>query len=307
VTHGGSQKNGVLSFIARAVREGRPLAVLNAYSDLRFPDLAQVAAAEDFHSLFCIPLRVQQNRVIGAICLYTQEAHHFDYEQVRLLSTFVDEAAIAIETARLYAENQAIKSTILQEVHYHIRNYFQLVIAILTMQQRRLKQGIPGTIALREAIAHVHLLAIANVHNLEDNGNVSTIGVVIQQFVDRAKFSLVPLECSISFEVLGEDAKIDMHRAKVLLMILNWLIINMISNNLAVEGARVTIKTTQRDKEITVEICSDKPAQESPKLYTSSSDLGLDIIRRLVRDDLKGRIELDNQDSLTHARLCFPV
>ena len=36
-THGGSQQNGVLNFIAQAVREGRPLAVLNAYSDSRFP------------------------------------------------------------------------------------------------------------------------------------------------------------------------------------------------------------------------------------------------------------------------------
>ncbi len=101
-TRGGGQSNGVLSFIAQAVREGRPLAVLNAYSDSRFPDLAQVAANEGFHSLFCMPLKVQQNRIIGGICLYTSEARHFDYEQVRLLSTFADEAAIAIENARLY-------------------------------------------------------------------------------------------------------------------------------------------------------------------------------------------------------------
>jgi signal transduction protein with GAF and PtsI domain len=93
-THGGSRRDGVLDFIAQAVREGRPLAVLNAYSDSRFPDLAHVAAAEGFHSLFCMPLRVQQNRIIGAICLFTHEARHFDYEQVRLLSTFADEAAI---------------------------------------------------------------------------------------------------------------------------------------------------------------------------------------------------------------------
>src|SRR6266508_1887322 len=101
-TRGGGQSNGVLSFITQAVREGRPLAVLNAYSDSRFPDLAQVAANEGFHSLFCMPLTVQQNRIIGGICLYTSEARHFDYEQVRLLSTFADEAAIAIENARLY-------------------------------------------------------------------------------------------------------------------------------------------------------------------------------------------------------------
>src|SRR6185503_9445858 len=103
--------------------------------------LAQVAATEGFHSLFCMPLRVQQNRIIGAICLYTREARHFDYEQVRLLSTFADEAAIAIENARLYDESQralAVKSAMLREMHHRVRNNLQTISAILAMQQRRL-------------------------------------------------------------------------------------------------------------------------------------------------------------------------
>lgn len=82
-THGGPRREGVMNFIAQAVREGRPLAVLNAYNDSRFPELAHVAAMEGFHSLFCMPLRVQQDRIIGAICLFTHESRHFDYEQVR--------------------------------------------------------------------------------------------------------------------------------------------------------------------------------------------------------------------------------
>src|SRR5258706_6818741 len=38
-TYGGAHRGGVLDFIAQAVREGRPLHVLNAYSDSRFPEL----------------------------------------------------------------------------------------------------------------------------------------------------------------------------------------------------------------------------------------------------------------------------
>src|SRR5581483_1205762 len=157
-THGGGQSNRVIGFIAQAVREGRPLAVLNAYSDSRFPDLAQVAADEGFHSLFCMPLKVQQNRIIGGICLYTREARHFDYEQVRLLSTFADEAAIAIENARLYAESQRalmIKSAMLQEMHHRVRNNLQTISALLTMQQRRLDFDGNGAEALRDSVARI--------------------------------------------------------------------------------------------------------------------------------------------------------
>ncbi|MBX0326265.1 GAF domain-containing protein, partial [Oscillochloris sp. ZM17-4] len=67
-SHGG-EGDGVRDFIIQTVRDSRPLAVMNAYQDARFPNLAQVATRENFHSLFCMPLRARE-RTIGGICLY---------------------------------------------------------------------------------------------------------------------------------------------------------------------------------------------------------------------------------------------
>jgi two-component system, sensor histidine kinase PdtaS len=308
-THGGSQQNGVLSFIAQAVREGRPLAVLNAYSDSRFPDLAQVAATEGFHSLFCMPLRVQQNRVIGAICLYTREARHFDYEQVRLLSTFADEAAIAIENARLYADSQRallIKSAMLQEMHHRVRNNMQTISALLAMQQRRLDPAGRGAAALRDSVARIQ--AIAGVHNLlcrEDVG-VTTIDAVVRQIVDSAQVSLATPERPIHFKILGDLAHVDTREATVLAIVLNELIVNAMSHGLAVEGGTVVIETTQGDQEITVEVRDDGPAHAPVEPSSTSSGLGLQIIRTLVMEDLAGEFELSEQDGWMRARVCFP-
>jgi GAF domain-containing protein len=308
-TQGGGERNGVLSFIAQAVREGRPLAVLNAYSDSRFPELAQVAAVEEFHSLFCMPLRVQQKRVIGAICLYTRESRHFDYEQVRLLSTFADEAAIAIENARLYAESQRallIKSAMLQEMHHRVRNNLQTISALLAMQQRRLDPNGRGSAALRDSVARIQ--AIAGVHNLlcrEDVG-VTTVDAVVRQIVDSAQVSLASPEHPIRFEIRGDAAKVESREATVLAIVLNELIVNAMSHGLAVEGGTVVVETTRGDEAIVVEVRDDGPTHAPVEPSGPSSGLGLQIIRTLVMEDLEGEFELAQQDGWMRARVRFP-
>ena len=308
-THGGSQRQGVLSFIAQAVREGRPLAVLNAYSDSRFPDLAQVAAAEGFHSLFCMPLRVQQNRIIGAICLFTREARHFDYEQVRLLSTFADEAAIAIENARLYAESQSalrIKSAMLQEMHHRVRNNLQTISALLAMQQRRLDQASTGAEALRDSVARIQ--AIAAVHNLlcRDDVGVTTVDAVVRQIVDSARVSLASPERPIRFEIRGDPVRVESREATMLAIVLNELIVNAMSHGLTMEGGNVVVETTRGDDTITVEVRDDGPSHAHAEPSGSSSGLGLQIIRTLVSEDLAGSFELAQHDGWMHARVTFP-
>jgi GAF domain-containing protein len=137
---GGRWDERLRRMILRTMAEGHPVAIVNAYDDLRFPELAALAYSEGYHSLFCLPLRIGE-RIIGAIVLYTRQQRYFDYEQVQLLSSFADEAAIAIENARLFKEaqrNLTIKSTLLQEMHHRVRNNLQTISALLTMQLRRL-------------------------------------------------------------------------------------------------------------------------------------------------------------------------
>lgn len=308
-TQGGGHGNRVLDFIAQAVREGRPLAVLNAFSDSRFPDLALVATSEGFYSLFCMPLKVQQNRVIGAICLYTREARHFDYEQVRLLSTFADEAAIAIENARLYAESQSalrIKSAMLQEMHHRVRNNLQTISALLAMQQRRLNPEGNGASALRDSVARIQ--AIAGVHNLlcrEDVG-VTTVDAVLRQIVDSARVSLANPERPIHFELCGESVRVASREATVLAIVLNELIVNAMSHGLTLEGGRVVIETRREPGVVAVEVRDDGPSHGPAEPGGPGSGLGLQIIRTLVTEDLAGEFDLHEHDGWMCARVRFP-
>jgi two-component system, sensor histidine kinase PdtaS len=291
------------------VREGRPLHVLTAYSDSRFPELAHVAAQEGFHSLFCMPLRVQRDRTIGAIVLYTRDARLFDYEQVRLLSTFADEAAIALENARLYDISQralAVKSAMLQEMHHRVRNNLQTISALLAMQQRRLEPGGQGVGALRDSVARIQ--AIAAVHNLlcrEDVG-VTTVDAVARLIVENTQVSLVAPERPVRFEIRGAPAPVESREATVLAIVLNELVANAMSHGLALEGGNVVVETTQEAGAITVEVRDDGPSHAAAEEPGTGSGLGLQIIRTLVSEDLEGGFALVEQDGWMCARVRFP-
>ncbi len=308
-SHGG-EGDGVREFIIQTVRDSRPLAVMNAYQDARFPELARVAQEENFHSLFCMPLRARE-RTIGGICLYRREPHLFDYEQVRLLSTFADEAAIAVENARLYDESQralAIKSALLQEMHHRVRNNLQTISALLAMQLRRIEPQSQGARALRESAARIQ--SIAAIHNLlsrEDVG-VTTVSAIARQVVDSAQATLVNYDHPVKFQVMGDEVRIGSRDATVLALVINELISNALTHGLAAEGGRIEVEATLDADTITVDVRDDGPLHPPAPKTTPSSGLGLQIIHTLVNEDLGGvfDLDIDHTQRWTHARVRFP-
>jgi two-component system, sensor histidine kinase PdtaS len=306
----GQNGEGVHPFLSHMLKDNLPLAILNAYQDSRFPELAEWACREHFHSLFCMPLRARE-RMIGSICLYTREPHHFDYEEARLLSTFADEAAVAIENARLYQESRralAVKSVMLQEMHHRVRNNLQTISALLMMQLRRMGADSPGTRALRESVARIQ--SIAGVHNLlcrEDVG-ITTVGAVVRQVVDNASVGLVSSDRPVHFTVSGDVVHVGSREATVLALVINELISNALTHGLANEGGNVEIEAILQGDRVTIEVRDDGPIHSPPPSGASGSGLGLQIIETLVSDDLGGAFELLHTpgDHWTRARLYLP-
>ncbi|NJO07077.1 MAG: GAF domain-containing protein, partial [Chloroflexaceae bacterium] len=308
-SYGGNGRNVIHRYISQTVSEGKPLAVLNAYQDSRFPELARIAAEEGFHSLFCIPLRAR-GHTIGSICLYTRQPHHFDYDQVRLLNTFADEAAIAIENARLYDESQralAVKSAMLQEMHHRVRNNLQTISALLAMQLRRLDPENQGARALRESAARIQ--SIAAVHNLlcrEDVG-FTTVDAVVRQVVDNVSTALLDPDRAVSPQIInGHMVRVGSREATVLALIINELISNALSHGLSVEGGKLEIEARIEGEMVLIEVRDDGPNHPEPPRRTSGgSGLGLQIIETLVKDDLGGSFYLGRDTEWVRAQVAF--
>ncbi|MSP63675.1 MAG: GAF domain-containing protein, partial [Myxococcales bacterium] len=93
------------SIAERAAREGVPVITLDAADDQRF-EAARSVSDFKLRSVLAAPL-IARGEVVG--CLYVDHrlrAGAFDEQDVALVLEFADQAAIAVENARLIAENQ---------------------------------------------------------------------------------------------------------------------------------------------------------------------------------------------------------
>jgi signal transduction histidine kinase/putative methionine-R-sulfoxide reductase with GAF domain len=89
-----------------AVRDRRPYQSPDLWNDprVRYPDLPR---ASGLRSMLSVPLRIGE-RAIGAITVLHREVHVFSVAEEELLMALADQAAIAIEHARLYEGLEAM-------------------------------------------------------------------------------------------------------------------------------------------------------------------------------------------------------
>jgi len=89
--------------IGAVVTTGQPLVVADVSTDPRW---IPMETEEPMHSFLGVPLVGREGQPLGALTLSRPEAGAFDEDHARLLSTFANQAAMAIENAQLYEQAQ---------------------------------------------------------------------------------------------------------------------------------------------------------------------------------------------------------
>ena len=98
------------SVSGRVVLEKRPITVVNVTNEpgFMFPD---VARKEGIVSLLSVPMMIK-DRAMGVINSYTQSEHVFKKEEIDILQTVANQAAVAIENTHLSQEIFAAKEAL---------------------------------------------------------------------------------------------------------------------------------------------------------------------------------------------------
>ncbi|MBC7263179.1 MAG: GAF domain-containing protein [Chloroflexi bacterium] len=86
---------------ALAASLNAPLVVGDIFTDPRFADFVALARTEGFRAFVDVPLRGKEG-TLGVLTAYYSRPHDFAANEIELLTTFANQAAIAIENARLY-------------------------------------------------------------------------------------------------------------------------------------------------------------------------------------------------------------
>ena len=90
----------------RAVAEQRPVQRSDLFDDASGP-YAHLRRVSGFRSMLSVPLMVG-SRAIGALSVFHRDVHRFSSTEEELLVALADQAAIALEHARLYTELEAM-------------------------------------------------------------------------------------------------------------------------------------------------------------------------------------------------------
>jgi len=120
-------KRSPQSIVKEVIQTGQAVMSADARADQRFVESESVIA-ENIVSILCAPLIIKE-RISGAIYIDHRQARHlFSQKDLSFLEAFADQAAIAIENARLYEEleeartrlsleNETLRREVLVEKH----------------------------------------------------------------------------------------------------------------------------------------------------------------------------------------------
>jgi signal transduction histidine kinase len=100
----------------RALAEGRLVHIADVKTDSEYT-LAEAQRLGDYRTVLCVPM-LREGVPIGVLSLTRSEVQPFTDKQIELVTTFADQAAIAIENVRLFDEIQD-KSRQLEEASQH--------------------------------------------------------------------------------------------------------------------------------------------------------------------------------------------
>jgi two-component sensor histidine kinase/putative methionine-R-sulfoxide reductase with GAF domain len=206
-----------------------------------------------------------------------------------LLASIATHAAVALEHGRA-----VMRGVLAQEIHHRVKNNLQTVASLLRLQARSADEVDP-----REALEHSvnRILAIAAVHELLTERRDEDVDLA--DLIGRLRAMLVQGVGG------GKDVASDLEpvrlpgvRATALALVFAELLQNALEHG----GQRIRVELTGGDGSATLAIADDGDGVDPETV----SGTGLSIVRALVRDELRGTLDL-RADGGTRAEVVFPT
>jgi len=196
------------------------------------------------------------------------------------------------------------KDVTIREIHHRVKNNLQTVSALLRLQARRIDD--PGaSAALNEAVRRI--ASIALVHETLSNSPDASVAFdqVLDSLVSHA-LELSPRMNELTIERTGALGSLEPRIATPLALVITELIHNALEHGLAETGSALGIHVSSKGQQLQVTISDDGVGLPDGFDIATSPNLGLQIVRTLTENELRGTLTLSSDSEQTRAILSFP-
>lgn len=197
------------------------------------------------------------------------------------------------------------KDATIREIHHRVKNNLQTVSALLRLQARRIEDP-AASAALNEAVRRI--ASIALVHETLSSGSDSS--VAFDDVLDRLITHSLDLSSRMNELVItrtGFLGSLDPTIATPLSLVVTELIHNALEHGLEQGGSSLEIALERGETQAHISIIDDGVGLPEGFDLATSSNLGLQIVRTLTENELKGELVLESLGNKTVARLTFPI
>ena len=197
------------------------------------------------------------------------------------------------------------KDATIREIHHRVKNNLQTVSALLRLQSRRIEDP-AASAALNEAVRRI--ASIALVHETLSSSTEASVAFddVLDRLVTHA-LDLSPRMGQLQISRTGELGALDPRIATPLSLVVTELIHNALEHGLAESGNHLTITVERNQSSAEITIFDDGVGLPKGFSLAESSNLGLQIVRTLTENELRGNIDLVRTSAGTEAHLTFPI
>jgi two-component sensor histidine kinase len=198
-----------------------------------------------------------------------------------------------------------VKNAMIQEVHHRVKNNLQTIAGLLRLQARRVKSEEARQV-LDETLHRILSIAVIHEFLSNENSNIINIKEVGIRILHQLRQGMLNPEKQVMLELVGEPIYLPARQATACSLIINELVQNAIEHGFEhKQEGLVQVNLADEGDQVIIKVVDNGDGLPADFQIGQADSLGLHIVKILVEEDLKGKIDFQDGSGVT-VTITFP-
>ncbi len=291
--------------LIRAIQQGEPYVVRDIAALETISPLEHALYAAGLRTYVSVSLLVQDTP-IGTLNLASETPNFFQPEQIEIMQEVAVSLAVALQQVRLLEQTQQdaeTKALLLREVNHRVKNNLNAIIGLLHIERRHAPQE--ARAAFQSIVDDLiqRIMGLGQVHRMlsATEWQPLSLSELVEQLIYTAVQTFT-YDVRILVEVSPSPVRVSSAQAHHLTLVISELATNTLKYAVAGRDVvRVSVQITQgmdtnHPAMITLVYRDDGPGYPEDVLRLDRRSAGLNIVKRIVNNNLSGELALRNED-----------